>query len=106
MEQMVTVLGRLSEIETAAVNVEKEAANEKRRIAKVYEQKTIDFDQQLDAETEEKLKEINEKLKTDAEQELLKMRKETEQELESMKREYDQNHAELADKLFHYIIGE
>ncbi len=34
------------------------------------------------------------------------MREETQQELNSMKREYDQNHKKLADKLFHYIIGE
>lgn len=106
MEQMVTVLGRLSEIEAAAVNIENEAANEKRRIAREYEQKTIDFDQKLDAQTEEKLKELNEKLKAEAEQELLKMREETQQELDSMKREYDQNHKKLVDKLFHYIIGE
>ncbi len=53
MEQMATVLGRLSEIEAAAVNIENEAANEKRRIAREYEQKTIDFDQKLDAQTEE-----------------------------------------------------
>ena len=106
MEQMVTVLGRLSEIEAAAVNIENEAANEKRRIAREYEQKTIDFDQKLDAQTEEKLKELNEKLKAEAEHELLKMREETQQELDSMKREYDQNHKKLADKLFHYIIGE
>ena len=106
MEQMATVLGRLSEIEAAAVNIENEAANEKRRIAREYEQKTIDFDQKLDAQTEEKLKELNEKLKAEAEQELLKMREETQQELNSIKREYDQNHKKLADKLFHYIIGE
>ena len=106
MEQMMTVLGRLSEIEAAAVNIENEAANEKRRIAREYEQKTIDFDQKLDAQTEEKLKELNEKLKAEAEQELLKMREETQQELDSMKREYDQNHKKLVDKLFHYIIGE
>lgn len=106
MERMVTVINRLSEIEAAAVNIENEAANEKRRIAKEYEQKTIDFDQELDARTEEKLKELNEKLKAEAEQELLKMRQETEQELNSMKREYNQNHKKLADKLFHYIIGE
>ena len=106
MEQMVTVLGRLSEIETAAVTVEKEAANEKRRIAKEYEQKTLDFDQEMEARTEEKLKDINEKLKAEAEEELLKMRRETELALESMKKEYDQNHEKLVDELFHYIIGE
>ena len=65
MEQMVTVLNRLSEIEAAAVNVEKQSADEKRRIAKEYEQKTLDFDQEMEARTEEKLKDINEKLKAE-----------------------------------------
>ena len=102
MEQMVTVLNRLSEIEAAAVNVEKQSADEKRRIAKEYEQKTLDFDRELEARTEE----INEKLKAEAEEELLKMRRETEQALEAMKKEYTQNHEKLVDELFHYIIGE
>ncbi len=106
MEQMVTVLNRLSEIEAAAVNVEKQSADEKRRIAKEYEQKTLDFDRELEARTEEKLKEINEKLKAEAEEELLKMCRETEQALEAMKKEYTQNHEKLVDELFHYIIGE
>ena len=99
MEQMVTVLNRLSEIEAAAVNVEKQSADEKRRIAKEYEQKTLDFDRELEARTEEKLK-------AEAEEELLKMRRETEQALEAMKKEYTQNHEKLVDELFHYIIGE
>lgn len=106
MEQMVTVINRLSEIEAAAVNVENQSAGEKRRIAKEYEQKTLDFDRELDARTEEKLQDLNEKLKSEAEEELLKMRRETEQALESMKKEYTQNHEKLVDELFHYIIGE
>lgn len=106
MEQMMTVINRLSEIEAAAVNVEKQSADEKRRIAREYEQKTLDFDQELDAHTEEKLKALNEKLKAEAEEELLKMRQETEQELEAMKNEYTENHGKFVDELFHYIIGE
>ena len=106
MEQMVTVINRLSEIEAAAVNVEKQSADEKRRIAREYEQKTLDFDQELDDHTERKLKALNERLKAEAEEELLKMRQETERELEAMKKEYTQNHEKLVDELFHYIIGE
>ena len=40
MEQMETVLGRLSEIEDAAVSLEEQAAEEKKRIAAEYEAKT------------------------------------------------------------------
>ena len=106
MEQMVTVINRLSEIEAAAVNLEQQAADEKRRIAREYEQKTLDFDQEIEAETKEKLKVLSEKLKREAQDELLKLRQGTEQALAAMEKEYTENHAKIAEKLFHEIIGE
>lgn len=106
MEQMVTVINRLSEIEAAAVNLEKQSADEKRRIAREYEEKTLNFDQEIEAQTKEKLQLLNEKLKREAEEELLKLRQGTEQALADMEKEYTEHHAKLADKLFHEIIGE
>ena len=53
MEQMETVLGRLSEIEDAAVSLEEQAAEEKKRIAAEYEAKTKAFDAELEAQTQE-----------------------------------------------------
>lgn len=49
---------------------------------------------------------LNEKLKREAEEELLKLKKGTEKALAAMEKEYDEHHAELAEKLFHEIIGE
>jgi hypothetical protein len=106
MEQMVTVINRLSEIEAAAVNLEKQSADKKRRIAREYEEKTLNFDREIEAETTEKLRMLNEKLKREAEEELLKLKKGTEKALAAMEKEYDEHHAELAEKLFHEIIGE
>ena len=82
MEQMETVLSRLSEIEDAAVSLEEQAAEQKKDIAAEYD------------------------AKTDAENELLKMKLETERELTAMEQEYSQNHEKLAEGIFHKMIGE
>ena len=106
MEQMGTVLSRLSEIEDAAVSLEKQAAEQKKDIAAEYDAKTKAFDAEIDAQTQEKLKNLNEKLKAEAENELLKMKIETERELNAMEQEYSQNHEKLAEGIFHKMIGE
>ena len=69
MEQMEAVLGRLSEIESAAVALEEKAAEQKKQIAAEYEAKTQAFDKEIDAQTQEKLKTLNEKLRLEAENE-------------------------------------
>ena len=69
MEQMEAVLGRLSEIESAAVALEEKAAEQKKQIAAEYEAKTQAFDKEIDAQTAEKLKTLNEKLRLEAENE-------------------------------------
>ena len=81
MEQMEAVLGRLSEIEGAAVALEEKAAEQKKQIAAEFEAKTKAFDEEIDAQTQEKLKTLNEKLKLSAENELLKMKQTTERQL-------------------------
>ncbi len=105
MEQMEAVLGRLSEIEDAAVALEDQAAEQKKQIAAEYEAKTQAFDKEIDAQTQEKLKSLNERLKLSAENELLKMKQETERELASMEAEYSQNHVKLAAQIFAKMIG-
>jgi len=106
MEQMETVIQRLSEIEGAAVGLEKLAAEQKKQIAAEYDQKTKDFDREIDAQTEEKLKQLNERLEKEAQEELLSMRRETESVLAAMEKEYNQNHRKLASELLQKMIGE
>lgn len=106
MDDMETVIDRLSEIEGAAVHLEEMAADEKKQIAARYEQKTREFDQVADVQTQEKLKALQEKLKTEAEDELRKMRQETERELQEMEEDYSQNHKKLAARILKQIIGE
>lgn len=106
MQQMETVIGRLSEVEKAAVALEEKAAEQKVEIAARYEQKTRQFDDEINSQTEQKLKALNEKLQSEAEQELLKMRQSTERELKAMETEYSQNHHKLAQEIFEKLTGE
>ncbi len=106
MEQMEAVLGRLSEIESAAIALENKATEQKKQIAAEYEAKTQAFDKEIDAQTQEKLKTLNEKLNLSAENELLKMKQETDRVLADMEAEYNQNHEKLATAIFNKMIGE
>lgn len=106
MDDMDTVIGRLSEIEEAAVHLEEMAVEQKKQLAADYERKTREFDQVADVETQEKLKALQEKLKSEAEDELRKMRQETERELAEMEEDYNQNHKKLAARILKQIIGE
>ena len=106
MDEMATVIGRLAEIESAAVGMERHAAEQKKELAAEYEARTRDFDQEMDAQTEEKLKKLREKLKQEAEEELQSMRQATNLEVAAMEREYKQNHKKLATELFQNMIGE
>ena len=106
MEQMETVITRLSEIEGAAVRLEQMAAEQKKEIAAEYERKTEAFDREIDAQTEEKLKQLQEKLMQEARENLITMRKNTEEELAAMEQEYEQNHKKLAEDLLKQMLGE
>ena len=105
MEQMEAVLGRLSEIESAAVALEEKAAEQKKQIAAEYEAKTQAFDKEIDAQTQEKLKTLNEKLRLEAENELLKMKQETDRELAAMDAEYSQNHEKLGELMKYSAVA-
>lgn len=106
MQEMETVISRLSAIEEAAVHLEEMAADQKKQIAAEYEKKTQEYDNVVDAGTEEKLRGLKEQLHREAEEELRKMRQETERELAGMEADYNQNHRKLAAEILKKIIGE
>ena len=106
MEQMETVITRLSEIEGAAVHLEELAVEQKKELAAEYERKTEAFDREIDAQTEEKLKQLKERLMREAKENLVAMRSETERELAAMEEEYEQNHGKMAAEILKRMIGE
>lgn len=106
MEQMKTVVNRLSEIEGAAIQLEEMAVEQKKEIDAEYQRKLQEFDREIDAQTKEKLKQLNQELEKQSQEELLKMNQETEWEMAAIKAEYNLNHRKFASELVKKIIGE
>ena len=106
MEYMDTVIARLSEIESAAVRISEDAAQQKKALAKVYEEKTKAFDEEIDAQTDEKLEKLREELQEKADRELKKMHQATQKILEGLDQEYERDHEKISQQLLDKMIRE
>lgn len=106
MEYMNTVIARLSEIESAAVRISEDAALEKKALAKEYEDKTKAFDQEIDAQTDERLENLRKELREKADRELKKMHEATQKILEGLDQEYERDHEKISQQLLDKMIEE
>lgn len=106
MEYMNTVIARLSEIESAAVRISEDAALEKKALAKEYEDKTKAFDQEIDAQTDERLENLRKELQEKADRELKKMHEATQKILEGLDQEYERDHEKISQQLLDKMIEE
>ncbi|MCI8853855.1 MAG: ATPase [Lachnospiraceae bacterium] len=106
MEYMDTVIARLSEIESAAVRISEDAAQQKKALAKEYEEKTKAFDEEIDAQTDEKLEKLREELQEKADRELKKMHQATQKILEGLDQEYERDHEKISQQLLDKMIRE
>ncbi len=106
MEYMDTVITRLSEIETAAVRISEDAVLQKKEIAEEYEKKTLAFDREIDAQTDERLEKLRRELKEKAARELEEMRQTTQEVLDGLEKEYEQEHKAIVGQLLEKMIGE
>ena len=68
--------------------------------------KIREFDENVDAETAQKLSELTQKLQAETEQELLELRKCTQQTLDALEEEYTKNHSALAEQILNSITRE
>ena len=106
MEYMDTVIATLSEIESAAVRISEDAAQQKKALAKEYEEKTKAFDEEIDAQTDEKLEKLREELQEKADRELKKMHQATQKILEGLDQEYERDHEKISQQLLDKMIRE
>ncbi len=105
MGHMEAVINQLSEIEESALWLENMAAKQKEELSAEYEQKTLEFDKQIDAGTEEKLKQLTKDLNCKAEKELREMQQEMERDMAAMEQEYRENHKEMVSSLIKSMTG-
>ena len=95
---MDTVIKRISEIEKAAVTVMDDAAE--------MEEKTRQFDQTAEEETEKKVKSLRQEMETRMHSELSEQKAEAEEQLARMEKNYELHHESYVKKLFQELIRE
>ena len=94
MEQ---IIGKLSEIETTAETIMKDALQKKKALSAEMERQSKEFDPQLEKQTEEQIKEIRRNLEGE---------KDTQAALSQLDAYYAKNHERLSREIFEKIIQE
>ena len=100
---MDTVIKRISEIEKAAVTVMDDAAARKKAFAEM-EEKTRQFDQTADEETEKKVQSLRQEMEKRMNSELSEQKAEAERQLARMEKNYELHHESYVKKLFQELV--
>ena len=98
---MDTVINRLSDIEKAAVSVMDGASERKKQMAREMEEKTADFDAQLEKENQ-----IRSKMEEELQQELRQQSEDAKATMKRLEATYENRHEEYAQALFKNMIKE
>ena len=101
MEQ---IIGKLSEIETTAETIMKDALQKKKALSAEMERQSKEFDTQK--QTEEQIKEIRRNLEGEKDKRLSSLREDTQAALSQLDAYYAKNHERLSREIFEKIIQE
>lgn len=101
---MEAVIKKLSEIEIAAKKIMEEASGQLDVLKRQMDQRTAEFDAQVERETEEKLDKLRQSLQEQTDAALAKLKEETKNALSSLENYYDEHHEQLSDAIFQKII--
>jgi len=101
---MEAVIKKLSEIEIAAKKIMEEASGQLDVLKHQMDQKTAQFDAQVERDTEEKLEKLRQALQEQTDAALAKLREDTKRALSSLENYYNEHHEQLSDAIFQKII--
>ncbi len=100
------VIKKISEIEATASSVMDDANERKKAFAKEMEEKTAEFDRNLDAQTEEKIHELQHQMEIEMNSKLSKQKSDADALLARMQTNYDNHHRTYVRKLFEQLVKE
>ena len=103
---MDTVLGKISEIESAATSIMEDANVRKKEYAKEIEERTAAFDARLEEDTNRKLEELRTRMEIDMKKQLEQQKNDAETILKNMEDNYNKNHEIFAKNLFQKMVRE
>ena len=100
------VIKKISEIEATASSVMDDANKRKQAFAKEMEEKTAEFDRNLDAQTEKKIHELQHQMEIEMNSKLSKQKSDAAAFLARMQTNYDNHHRTYVQKLFEQLVKE
>lgn len=103
---MDTVIEKISEIESAATSIMNEANEQKKAFAKEMEDRTAEFDAQLEAETNKRIESLRASMEIIMNNRLEKQRIDSKRVLDAMERRYKEHHNQYVEELFYNMIKE
>ena len=93
------IVDRLSAIELSACRIVDSAMAEKKRLEQQSQAKMAEYDIQIDRETQEKLRALQEKLDARMTEELSQLKHDAEEAICMMEKDYEANHETLANQI-------
>lgn len=102
---MSDLLDSLSRIENAAKAISSQADEEKQKIGQEFKQKTIEFDDLLNSQTEKKLASLQANYEEEVLEEQTKLQKQQDDELIRLNTYYKEHHDNIVEQLFQKVIS-
>ena len=103
---MNNIISKISEIESAASSIMDNANLQKHALSKDMEQRTKAFDEQLEAETNEKIQAMRSEMELEMQKQLDLQKQDTDKTIVLLDQLYKKNHMQYVDQLFQDMIKE
>lgn len=103
---MNNIISKISEIESAASSIMDNANLQKQALSKDMEQRTKAFDEQLEAETNEKIQAMRSEMELEMQKQLDLQKQDTDRTIALLDQLYEKNHMQYVDQLFQDMIKE
>ena len=98
---MDSIINKLTEIEFAASAIVQHAEAEKSALDEKFDKKRMDFDKELEADTQ--IQEIRDKLESETSRILSGQSQESQDELDALQKEYNEKHSDYAHEILRRI---
>ena len=103
---MNNIISKISEIESAASSIMDNANLQKQALSNDMEQRTKAFDEQLEAETNEKIQAMRSEMELEMQKQLDLQKQDTDKTIVLLDQLYKKNHMQYVDQLFQDMIKE
>lgn len=101
---MEDIISKLAEIEAAASHIMDDVSEQKKQMAREYEEAVQAFDRTADEKVREKTLEIRRELEIQMNKKLEAQKSDTENTLRRMEEYYTENHSKLARQIYDRIL--